>query len=674
MLRRWRSPKKILYAAAILLVTIVLYAMTSSDEYVDEVNPEWVLPLVAHNNYRVNPVLQEPLQRLPLGPFEDVPVLVDGEPPSNNAAGAPGGGDSAAAPKPAAPALGSPGAAPSMGAGAPALGAAAPALGAGAPVLGAGAPAVEAGVPAAGAPVAGAPAVGNGAPVLGAGAPPVGVGQGAPAPVVAGAPAAVFQNALFPPAPVPQFQIVPDAAVLGSNPAAAPVVPAPQAPAASGPLAQPVPAAFVPLAQPVPAAFVPQAQPAVPAVGAAVPGALPQAGAAPAPQLQPGQPAPAAPAVAPAPVPIQPAAAPAQNPGPPAPQPAAKPLPDFAKITTEMSRRLAYTRGECEKFKVPNNVETEVYVLPQLNISYCKIPKAGCTYWEQVFSYLNKNPSELTYLGISSPFQISKFDIRYTSHFNLPRRDFKTPEHQQEIVKTTRVLFVRHPLERLWSCYLEKFYLIDFWTTAGITMKTAGAENKCPKSITFREFIEFTLPLLNEHWSPITELCNPCVYQPHVIGHVETLRDDTYYTLKQMQLDWIFSEQERLSREENQMLDMVIYNYQIHSIHWYSFYHRCLSQRELASRLWDVFKKVGYLSSHAALPDNLPDYNQTTIIRELKSQFRKFPLSPSNGRAQQLKMIRRDFDALPKPILAKVLERYAMDFQLFGYNTSLPAS
>lgn len=87
-----------------------------------------------------------------------------------------------------------------------------------------------------------------------------------------------------------------------------------------------------------------------------------------------------------------------------------------------------------------------------------------------------------------------------------------------------------------------------------------------------------------------------------------------------------------------------------------------------------MFKKVGYLSSHATLPDNLADYNQTTIIRELKAQFRKFPLGPVNGRAQQLKMMRRDYESLPKPTMAKILEKYAMDFQLFGYSTQLPSA
>ncbi|CAG5121044.1 unnamed protein product, partial [Candidula unifasciata] len=219
-------------------------------------------------------------------------------------------------------------------------------------------------------------------------------------------------------------------------------------------------------------------------------------------------------------------------PPPPAHPPSTKPLPDFDKVTAEMTNRLNHTKTQCDKFKVPYTIDSEVYQLPQYNISYCKIPKAGCTYWEQVISFLNKPTHELSYLGINMPFQISKFDIRYTSHFNLPRRDFKKEADVAEIMKSTRVMFVRHPLERLWSCYLEKFFLIDFWTTIGVSMKTTGADVKCPKSITFREFIDFTLPLFNENWAPMTELCNPCQFQPHIIGRVETLRDDSFYTLK----------------------------------------------------------------------------------------------------------------------------------------------
>ncbi|KAK6961021.1 carbohydrate sulfotransferase 8 [Biomphalaria glabrata] len=516
-LRRCRYLKKIIYAATILFITIIIYASTSSEEYIQETNKDWQLPLVAHNNYPVDARLYEPLTRLPilpLGPFkEDQPpvVIESGEHPVN--------AESAHA-------------------------------------------------------------------------------------------AAVLNKVV---------RSLPEVAANISKLGPPGLVNRSAAVSVQGPPAVPVPQPIVSnhiVAKPTSRAPIGHAQQSGPS----------------------------------------------------------KPLPDLVKVSEEVARRLNHTKIMCDFLKVPNKVDSDIYYLPQYNLSYCKVPKAACTYWEQMFSFLNKVSHEIAQLGIRSPFQISKYDIRYTSHLNLPRKSFRSEEDQADILKTTRVLFVRHPLERLWSCYLEKFFLIDFWTSAGIAMKTSGAETKCPKSITFREFVEYTLPLYNEHWAPVTELCNPCIFQPNIIGHVETIRDDTHLILRQSKLDWIVSEQEKISREENQMLDTIIYNYQIHSINWYSFYHKCLSQKELATKLWVVFKKVGYLSSHAVLPETLSDYNQTTIILELKSQFRKFPLSSANGRAQQLKMLKRDYDALPKPLMAKILEKYNTDFLLFGYNASLPTS
>ncbi|KAH9498135.1 hypothetical protein Btru_008341 [Bulinus truncatus] len=526
-LRRWSSAKKIAYAATILFITILIYASTSSDEYVQETSREWLLPVVAHNNFPVDPNLYEPIQRLPLGPFQEnlPPVVIDT-------------GEGKVQPELSLSAKLS------------------KAIG---------------------------PLAGKSVNVSKLGNP------------------AVPKSA--------NSQIVDSSVnVSGSSNSAGKKLSAP----VNGDAGQSASLAAKPTSR--------------------------------------------------API------------GHPTALGPAKAVPDLTKTGLEMARRLNHTRTMCEYLKVPNDVETDIYSLPQFNLSYCKVPKAGCTYWEQLFSFLNKNPLQISLLGIRTPFQISRYDIRYTSHLNLPRKNFKSPEDQLEVMKSARVLFVRHPLERLWSCYLEKFFLIDFWTSAALSMKTTGADIRCPRSVTFREFIEYSLPLFNEHWAPITELCNPCVFQPNIIGHVETMRDDIHFILTQAKLDWILSEQDRISREENQMLDMIIYNYQIHSINWYNFYHRCLSQKDLAAKLWDVFKKVGYLSSHAALPVNLTDYNQTTIIRELKSQYRKYPLASVHGRAQQLKMMKRDYDALPKPLMVKILEKYSTDFVLFGYDASVPTS
>ncbi len=203
---------------------------------------------------------------------------------------------------------------------------------------------------------------------------------------------------------------------------------------------------------------------------------------------------------------------------------------DLARTNMWLSQRLAETRAQCEKFKISHPVDSDVYLLSRENLTYCRVPTAGDTYWEKVFSFLQKSPKELAKLRLHSPFQISKYDLQYLDNFKISPMEW-TEVDVEKMEKSLRVLFVQHPLERLWNSFMDKFFLLEFWSTLALQMETSGVEEKCPKSVTFLEFIEFTLPLYEENWAPVTELCNPCDFRPHIIGHVETMREDAFFTL-----------------------------------------------------------------------------------------------------------------------------------------------
>ena len=118
-------------------------------------------------------------------------------------------------------------------------------------------------------------------------------------------------------------------------------------------------------------------------------------------------------------------------------------------------------------------------------------------------------------------------------------------------------MFIRNPQERILSAYRNKIeHPINInqleqsiWDDIRFSIissyrRSQGKErnnNNNDVYPTFSEFIKFLydsdIRLMNEHYKPMTELCQPCAVQYHYIGNFATLRQDTNIILDYLSIN-----------------------------------------------------------------------------------------------------------------------------------------
>lgn len=160
---------------------------------------------------------------------------------------------------------------------------------------------------------------------------------------------------------------------------------------------------------------------------------------------------------------------------------------------------------------------------PQTGLAYCHVPKVASSFWFSIFSHMiSEIPNDLNLYNLHSTLLKASTDVE-----SLPENAFK-------------MIFVRHPLKRLISAYVEKFVDIpDETFVADLKNFIAHQRKNDPANsetieINFPAFVRFVIHEVNEdvvsngtqHWIPYTSLCEICRKRIDFIGHLETLDAD----------------------------------------------------------------------------------------------------------------------------------------------------
>lgn len=306
------------------------------------------------------------------------------------------------------------------------------------------------------------------------------------------------------------------------------------------------------------------------------------------------------------------------------------------------------------------------------NVSYCVVPKVGCTFWLNVFRYLHNDTGKHLY---PSPFDIP----RMTTHYGPLKRmryyfmnSTFTPSH---LVSDLRFMFVRDPYSRLWSAYVDKFLLVDYWRTEGQNIvkqrKVKNNKTRCAADISFAEFVNYVATReparLNEHWKPIQYMCSPCIYRPHVIGKMETFSKDVRYVLDKLNMTWMLDNYDHEAHAYGEMDMLIDYNYQVLSS---KFYTNCSNTTDLAQRLWHTFQINGYLPSEMPFPElRAANVNASHFKHLAHEAYRNRPTkSPIEWRNQREQAMVDAYKEITKDTLEKLQAIYQYDFEIFDYD------
>lgn len=180
-----------------------------------------------------------------------------------------------------------------------------------------------------------------------------------------------------------------------------------------------------------------------------------------------------------------------------------------------------------------------IFVDDHRKVALCFVPKVASTSLKSLFASLlriNATSGKGDDDALHALFNERVFRIGPT-HWPLSK-----------LRQYTRVLFVRHPFERLVSAFedkagrprdRERFFYDVYWDRI---MAASRSSNDTGNSsgITFPQFVDYLLRVpvsqWDDHWAPFYSRCEPCLFRYNFVGHLETARRDMELLWRRMGL------------------------------------------------------------------------------------------------------------------------------------------
>ena len=316
------------------------------------------------------------------------------------------------------------------------------------------------------------------------------------------------------------------------------------------------------------------------------------------------------------------------------------------------------------------------YSSSKYNFSYCKVHKAGGTFWTQVFTILRKGVADH-----EDVFRLSKYDV----HLKLGKKEKLPLELAMEHASRT-VLVSRDPYSRLFSAFVDKLFLpIKYQFAVDIVQRQRKTKKACANDLTFEEFLTDIITSvrggqnLDIHWTPIVNLCKPCDVNAFAVVKLESFTDDVEYVLKEV----------GIAKDEFEVIYDALHDHRIEAnipgivAMTLKFgkgkgVEKCMDGSERARRLWTAFQIQGYIKDDIPFPSNIINTNEKAkdpdfLTKVILVTVKKHPMSPDEATLQRRRALMKAFDGVSNDILDQVKKLYKQDFHLFDYSFDPPS-
>lgn len=316
------------------------------------------------------------------------------------------------------------------------------------------------------------------------------------------------------------------------------------------------------------------------------------------------------------------------------------------------------------------------YIAEKYKLSYCRVSKAGSTYMAQLFMTLaGIDPEFHDYGEANTMFDVHRDQI----HVAMKRNSALSMYIDDKRVQlTTSFLVTRNPYSRLFSAYIDQIFLPNRWTEAS-RMVSDPKRKECGNDITFNEFLAHVADSLlgkrtvEIQWAPTFSLCLPCETHIDIIVKQETFVEDIDFILRYAGAEPEIRRIANMAARDNKSNSEIPELTRNYVKRGQSINRGCMSEQNLARRIWTAFQIQGHISNENLFPvyefENVPrDELAEKLVPLVVEAVAKRQLTPKERKQQRHIWKLKFWKDVSSETLKSIQAAYYEDFSLFGYD------